>query len=169
MAEKVEEDMRFRVAVGSAHYLVEVKESGVVIVNGRPYHVDLSQDSLLVNYRSYEISSSEEKNGLPTSISINQEIHHLEIEETEKLAARRKKIERLEEKEEGTILSSMSGQIISVEASEGERVEKGEVIFILEAMKMESEVFSPKEGRIKEIRVAKGDMVNTGDVLAIIE
>ncbi len=179
MAEKVEasglegplawkEDMRFRVAVGSAHYLVEVGESGVVIVNGRPYHVDLSQDSLLVNNRSYEISSLEEVNGLPTLLSINQEIYRLEMEETEKLAVRRK-IERLEEKEEGTILSSMSGQIISVEASEGERVEKGEVILILEAMKMESEVFSPKEGRIKEIRVARGDMVNTGDVLAIIE
>ena len=168
MAEMVEEDMRFKVAVGSAHYLVEVGESGVVIVNGRPYHVDLSQDSLLVNYRSYEISSSEEKNGLPTSISINQEIHHLEIEEMEKLGARRK-IGRLKEKEEGAITSPMSGQIISVEANEGDRVGKGEVILILEAMKMESEVFSPKEGRIKEIRVTKGDMVNTGDVLAIIE
>ena len=50
-----------------------------------------------------------------------------------------------------------------------ERVEKGEVILILEAMKMESEVFSPKDGKIKEIRVAKEDIVNTGDVLAIIE
>ncbi|HEA47321.1 MAG TPA: biotin/lipoyl-binding protein, partial [bacterium] len=116
----------------------------------------------------YEISSLEEENGFPTLVSINQEIYRLEIEETEKLAVRRK-IERLEEKEEGAILSSMSGQIISVEANEGDRVGKGEVILILEAMKMESEVFSPKEGRIKEIRVAKGDMVNTGDVLAVIE
>ncbi len=160
--------MRFRVAVGNDHYRVEVKEPGMIVVNGRPYHVDLNKDSLLVNNRSYEISSLEEENGLPTLISVNQELYRLEIEEAEKLAVRRK-IERLEEKEEGTIISPMSGQIISVEASEGERVNKDEVILILEAMKMESEVFSPKEGRIKEIRVAKGDMVNTGDVLAIIE
>lgn len=167
-AEKVEEDMRFRVAAGNSYYQVEVKDSGMVVVNGRPYHVDLIKDSLLVNDRSYEISSLQEENGLPTLISINQEIHHLEIEEMEKLAARRK-IERLKEKEEGTILSPMSGQIMSVEVSEGKKVGKNEVILILEAMKMESEVFSPKEGKIKEIRVAKGDMVNTGDVLAIIE
>ncbi|KKK78475.1 hypothetical protein LCGC14_2843190 [marine sediment metagenome] len=160
--------MRFRVTIGNNHYQVEVNDPGMVIVNGRPYHVDLDQDSLLVNKRSYEISSLEEENGFPTLVSINQEIYRLEIEETEKLAVRRK-IERLEEKEEGAILSSMSGQIISVEANEGDRVGKGEVILILEAMKMESEVFSPKEGRIKEIRVAKGDMVNTGDVLAVIE
>ncbi len=160
--------MRFRVAVGNDHYQVEVKEPGMIVVNGRPYHVDLNQDSLLVNNRSYEISSLEEENGLPTLISVNQEIYRLEIEEAEKLAGRRK-IERLEGKEEGTIISPMSGQIISVEAHEGDRVEKNEVILILEAMKMESEVFSPKEGRIKEIQVAKGDMVNTGDVLAIIE
>ncbi len=160
--------MRFRVAMGNAHYLVEVGDSETVIVNRRPYHVDLNQDSLLVNDRSYEISSLEEENGFPTLISVNQEIYRLEIEEAEKIAARRK-IGRLKEKEEGTIISPMSGQIISVEASEGDRVGKHEVILILEAMKMESEVFSPKEGRIKEIRVAKGDMVNTGDVLAIIE
>lgn len=160
--------MRFRVAVGNDHYQVEVKGPGMVIVNGRPYHVDLNQDSLLVNNRSYEISSLEEENGLPALISINQEIHHLEIEGAERVALRRK-IGRLEEREEGTILSPMSGQIISVEAHEGDGVGKNEVILILEAMKMESEVFSPKEGRIKEIRVAKGDMVNTGDVLAVIE
>jgi biotin carboxyl carrier protein len=110
----------------------------------------------------------QEENGFPTLISVNQETYRLEIEAAEKVAPRRK-IGRLKEKEEGAITSPMSGQIISVEASEGEKVEKNEVILILEAMKMESEVFSPKEGRIKEVRVAKGDMVNTGDVLAVIE
>ncbi|MBU4128890.1 biotin/lipoyl-binding protein [bacterium] len=168
MANEVKEDMKFRVVIGSSHYQVEVNDPGIVIVNGRPYHVDLDQDSLLVNKRSYEISSLQEENGLPTLISVNQETYRLEIEEAEKVAPRRK-IERLKEKEEGAITSPMSGQIISVEANEGDQVGKDEVILILEAMKMESEVFSPKEGRIKEIRVAKGDMVNTGDVLAIIE
>lgn len=168
MANEVKEVMKFRVAVGNHYYHVEIKEPGIIIVNGRPYHVDLIKDSLLVNDRSYEISSLEEENGLPTLISINQETYRLEIEEAERVALRRK-TGRLKEREEGTILSPMSGQIISVEASEGDRVGKNEVILILEAMKMESEVFSPKEGRIKEIRVTKGDMVNTGDVLAIIE
>ncbi|MBU4310563.1 biotin/lipoyl-binding protein [bacterium] len=168
MANEVKEDMKFRVVIGSSHYQVEVNDPGIVIVNGRPYHVDLDQDSLLVNKRSYEISSLQEENGLPTLISVNQETYRLEIEEAEKAAPRRK-IGRLKEKEEGAITSPMSGQIISVEANEGDQVGKDEVILILEAMKMESEVFSPKEGRIKEIRVAKGDMVNTGDVLAVIE
>lgn len=168
MADEVEKDMRFKVAVGNRHYQVEVKETGMIIVNSRPYYVDLNQDSLLVNNRSYEISSLKEENGFPVLIAVNQEVYRLTIEEAEKLTARRK-IERLPEREEGTILSPMGGQIISIETSEGERVGKNEVILILEAMKMESEVFSPKEGRIKEIRVARGDMVNTGDVLAVIE
>ena len=168
MANEGKENMRFKVAIGNNYYRVEVKEPGMIIVNGRPYHVDLCQDSLLVNNRSYEVFSLEEENDLPALVSVNQEIYRLEIEEAEKLAARRK-IGRLKEKKEGTILSPMSGQIISVEASEGEKVKKNEVILILEAMKMESEVFAPKEGRVKEIRVVKGDMVNTGDVLVVIE
>jgi biotin carboxyl carrier protein len=168
VADEVQENMRFKVRIGNDHYQVEVKGPEMVMVNGRPYRIDLNKDSLLVNDRSYEVSYLEEKNGLPALISVNQEIYRLEIEEAEKFAARRK-VGRLEEREEGTILSPMSGQIISVEASEGDRVEKHEVILILEAMKMESEVFSPREGRIKEMRVAKGEMVNTGDVLAVIE
>ena len=168
MANEVEKDMKFRVAIGNSHYQVEVNDPGMIIVNGRPYHVDLDQDSLLVNKRSYEISSLQEENGLPTLISVNQETYRLEIEPADKVVARRK-TGRLKEKEEGAITSLMSGQIISVEANEGDRVGKDEVILILEAMKMESEIFSPKEGRMKDIRVAKGDMVNTGDVLAIIE
>jgi biotin carboxyl carrier protein len=168
MAEKNEESMKLRVSAPGGHYQVEIKDGGTIIVNRRPYYVDLNGNSLLVNNRSYEISSFKEENGGPALISINQEIYQLEIEEMQKHATRRKAARRGGIRE-GEIVSPLSGQIVSVETGEGAKVGKNEVIFILEAMKMESEIFSPKEGRIKEIRVAKGDMVNSGDILAIIE
>lgn len=60
----------------------------------------------------------------------------------------------------------MPGKIISVKASAGQAVKKGDVILILEAMKMENEVVAPQDGTIAGINVAAGDSVEAGAVLA---
>ena len=62
----------------------------------------------------------------------------------------------------------MPGTIVKINITEGTTVKKGDVLFVLEAMKMENEIMSPVDGSIAEINVAKGAAVNTGDVLAVI-
>lgn len=60
----------------------------------------------------------------------------------------------------------MPGKILSVKASAGQAVKKGEVLLILEAMKMENEVVAPQDGTVASINVAAGDSVEAGAVLA---
>lgn len=60
----------------------------------------------------------------------------------------------------------MPGKILSVKASAGQAVKKGEVIMILEAMKMENEIVAPQDGTIAGINVSAGDSVEAGAVLA---
>lgn len=62
----------------------------------------------------------------------------------------------------------MPGKIISVKASVGAAVKKGDVILILEAMKMENEVVAPADGTIASINVNEGASVEAGDVLATL-
>lgn len=62
----------------------------------------------------------------------------------------------------------MPGKIISVKASVGAAVKKGDVILILEAMKMENEVQAPADGTIASINVNEGASVETGDLLATL-
>ena len=62
--------------------------------------------------------------------------------------------------------SPMPGKILSVKASVGQAVKKGEVLMILEAMKMENEVVAPEDGTVASIDVAAGDSVEAGAVLA---
>ena len=66
------------------------------------------------------------------------------------------------------VTSPMPGKILGVKAGVGQTVKKGEVIFILEAMKMENEVVAPEDGTIASISVATGDSVEAGDVLATL-
>ena len=67
------------------------------------------------------------------------------------------------------IKAPMPGTLLDIKISEGAKVKKGQVIFILEAMKMENEIMAPKDGAVVQIRTAKGSAVSTGDILAVIQ
>lgn len=62
----------------------------------------------------------------------------------------------------------MQGKIVSVKASVGQAVKKGDVILILEAMKMENEVVAPQDGTVASINVSDGDKVESGAVVATL-
>ena len=68
-----------------------------------------------------------------------------------------------------SIKAPMPGTILDIKISAGSKVKKGDVIFILEAMKMENEIVSPSDGTVVQIQAAKGSLVNTGDILAVIQ
>lgn len=66
------------------------------------------------------------------------------------------------------VQAPMPGKILSVKASVGTAVKKGDVILLLEAMKMENEVVAPEDGTIASINVSAGDTVEAGDTLATL-
>ncbi len=69
----------------------------------------------------------------------------------------------------GDVAVPMQGTIVKVLVAVGDKVEVGQTVCLLEAMKMENAVAAEKEGVIKEIRVAAGDSVGAGDIVAVIE
>jgi acetyl-CoA/propionyl-CoA carboxylase biotin carboxyl carrier protein len=66
------------------------------------------------------------------------------------------------------VVSPMQGTVLAVEVAEGDEVETGQVICVVEAMKMENEVHAPRSGRVSELSVAPGDPVKTGQVICVI-
>ncbi|MEW6082517.1 MAG: biotin/lipoyl-containing protein [Bacillota bacterium] len=66
------------------------------------------------------------------------------------------------------LASPMPGVILDIKVNEGDRVEMGKAVVVLEAMKMENEIPAPVTGTVTAIRVAKGQSVNTGDIMAVI-
>jgi biotin carboxyl carrier protein len=63
----------------------------------------------------------------------------------------------------------MPGKVIAVLVSEGDPVERGQGLVIVEAMKMENEVRCPINGEVKEVRVKPGDALQAGAILAVVE
>ncbi len=69
---------------------------------------------------------------------------------------------------EGGCIAPMPGKVIKVLVSEGETVEAGASLLILEAMKMEHEVKAPEAGVVEQLLVAAGDQVEADAVLVVI-
>lgn len=68
-------------------------------------------------------------------------------------------------KETEIVKAPMSGKILEVNMTNGDKVEADEIVMIMEAMKMENEINAPVSGNISKLYVAKSDNVSSGDKL----
>jgi biotin carboxyl carrier protein len=69
----------------------------------------------------------------------------------------------------GGIYPPMPGKISDVRVKIGDKVESGQTVCILEAMKMFNELKAPLSGTVKEVNVKSGSMVALGDLLVLVE
>jgi acetyl-CoA/propionyl-CoA carboxylase biotin carboxyl carrier protein len=67
------------------------------------------------------------------------------------------------------VVSPMQGTVLAVEVADGDAVEAGQVICVVEAMKMENEVHAHRAGTVTELSVAVGSAVATGQVICVVE
>jgi propionyl-CoA carboxylase alpha chain len=69
----------------------------------------------------------------------------------------------------GSLLAPMPAAVVSVAVQAGQRVERGQTVLVLEAMKMQHTVAAPADGVVTEVHVAAGSQVESGAVLAVVE
>jgi biotin carboxyl carrier protein len=69
----------------------------------------------------------------------------------------------------GDLTAQMPGQVIAVSVSEGEAVQAGQTLIVLEAMKMEIRVATPADGVVSKLLVKVGDVVERGQLLVEME
>lgn len=67
-----------------------------------------------------------------------------------------------------TVPSPMPGVIVDVRTQEGQKVEAGDVLVVLEAMKMENDIVAPVAGTVSSVLVKKGDTVESNQTIVTI-
>lgn len=167
--------MAFIAKLGERSYTVEIEEVGRslyrVSVDGNEFLVDgkktgLTNYSLIVDKRSFEVDVDIAEDEY--RVLVDGRSYHVQLADERRM--------RLGGLQSGIQLQGrqqvsvpMPGKVIALLVGEGDRVEKGQGLVIVEAMKMENEVRSPVSGDIKEVRVKAGDALEAGAVLVVVE
>lgn len=113
-----------------------------VTVNGKDYAVKIEGDKATVNGKTYDVSIVEGMKEVASAGASNGA---------------------------GTeVKSPLPGAILKVIAREGDMVEEGDVLFLMEAMKMETEIKAPCAGKVGSIRVDVGATVTAGQLLVTL-
>jgi pyruvate carboxylase len=99
-----------------------------------------------------------ELNGQPRQVKI------LDRSLAPTVAARRK----AEETNPSHVAAPMPGMVVGLQVVPGQRVERGDRLLSIEAMKMETAVFAEHPGVVEEIVVSAGTQVDSGDLLVVL-
>jgi biotin carboxyl carrier protein len=138
-------------------------------LDGREVEVDavlvrLDVLSLRIGNLAYEVKSEPAANELHLWVGSSR--FAVEVRDPRSLRGRAR---AADDQGPRKILAPMPGKVVRLLVGEGDKVEAGAGVAVVEAMKMQNEIKSPKKGTIQKILVSAGGAVNAGDVLIVVE
>ncbi|WP_114751453.1 acetyl-CoA carboxylase biotin carboxyl carrier protein subunit [Pleomorphovibrio marinus] len=146
-------------------------EGGKIMVDKQSVDWDLVQIKtnfyhLLAGGGSYTLEVlSWDKANKSLTLALNNKIAVLSIKTEQDLLLEKLGLNHLKQQQISDITAPMPGLILDVQVKEGQNVEKGEILLVLEAMKMENALKSPQSGEIKKVLVSPGQGVEKNQLL----
>jgi biotin carboxyl carrier protein len=147
-----------------------------ILLDGRPYTLEGDPEaadavevepgvwSVLVDGRSYEVKLEAASDGYYASV--NGIRCQVQVRDPRRLPRARAALSVAGRQK---VASPMPGKVVRVLVSEGDEVQPGQGLVVVEAMKMQNEIRSPKAGRIVALRASPGLAVTAGETLAEVE
>ncbi|MGE5342101.1 MAG: biotin/lipoyl-containing protein [Candidatus Omnitrophota bacterium] len=154
---------KFKLILEGVPYEIEHR-GDLMVIDGHEFPFSINQNSVTVNSATHSV---EVRGNKATVDGFSYQIEAQGLEEPK--PGKRHKTSHAAAEKSGSITAIMPGLIIKILKKEGEKVEAGEKIIILEAMKMQNELESKVSGTIKQILVKEGESVEMRQVLAVIE
>ncbi len=164
--------MKYMTIVGDEQFTVDINRDGQVTVDGEVINVDMQQmqdttmHSIIINGQSHDVRMSE-GDGMYL-VQLGGEIFEVIVEDerTRRLAGLKSGPGAITG--EVIIKAPMPGVVVDVLVCQGQAVEKGDLVVILESMKMQNEFKAPRAGKVRTLRVAAGDKVEQNAVMLTI-
>jgi biotin carboxyl carrier protein len=161
--------MKYIVTVEGREFGVEILEEGQITLDGVNYQIDVNAVpgqpvySLLVDRKSFEAYVFPNQGGY--DVLLRGTLYPVTVENERERRLRTAIGGSPAESAEFFLKAPMPGLVVAVPVVEGQSVEKGDVLVILESMKMQNELKAPKEGTVTRLRIAAGDNVEQKQTL----
>jgi biotin carboxyl carrier protein len=161
--------MKYITTIEGQEFEIEVIDGRHIRVGDRMLEVDFESVSgqpvfsLILDGRSYEsfVYPGEED----WQVLLRGRQYQVKVEDEREKRLRAATGSRVVETGEYHLKAPMPGLVVSVPVSEGQTVEKGKVLVILESMKMQNELKSPRAGTVGRVRVKAGESVEQKQTL----
>ena len=153
--------------------VIELESDGAawrVTLDGRPVAVDAAEIapntlSILLDGQSFEINVTPSPDG-KLKLQTGSREFTAEVVDPRAWSGRRHGSVEAEGRQQ--IVAPMPGKVVRLLVREGDRVEAGQGLLVVEAMKMQNEIRSPKSGIVERVFAKEGQPVNAGDVLCVV-
>lgn len=165
--------MKYVTNIESKDYAIEVLDERHIILDGQPMEVDFQSVSgqpvfsLLVDGKSYEAYVDLTDDGL--RVLMRGILYHASVEDEREKRLRAAAGGGVIEGGEFHLKAPMPGLVVAVPVSEGQKVEKGQVLLVLESMKMQNELKAPRAGTVSRIRIKAGESVEQKQTLLSVQ
>ncbi len=154
------DSLEFPVEILDEHHIrfgKEILEVDLAAVNGQPLY------SLIVNGESFEgyVYPDEER----WQVLLLGRSYSVNIEDEREKRLRTSEAGLASSIRKFTLKAPMPGLVVTVRVSEGQQVEKGQILFILESMKMQNELRAPYAGTVTRLKIKAGESVQQKQIL----
>ena len=122
--------------------------------------------SLLMDGQSHYLSIRPSREGY--QVLLREQTYQVRLQSETELTMEKLGIRSGAVADAGTVRATIPGLIAAIQVSEGDPIEVGETLLVLEAMKMENELPAPLSGVVEKILVTSGEIVEKGTVLVVI-
>jgi len=124
-----------------------------LIYENKSYHLDIINSK--INDKTYSVSVNGKEIDLNIKDSLDQMLDKMGFSNNKKHSS-------------GEIKSPMPGMVLHIDVEEGQEIEKGDTLLVLEAMKMENLIKAHANGIIKAVKVKEGEAVSKNQVLLVM-
>jgi biotin carboxyl carrier protein len=164
--------MKCEIRIAGKTRQIELESSGggwAVLLDGQPVQADIIEVSpgvysILLGGRSYEAFVTPSPDGEGLTIQSGAEEFFAEVLDPRAWRGRRHGFPEVEGVQQVSV--PMPGKVVRVLVQQGDRVEAGQSLCVVEAMKMQNEIRSPKSGVVERLLVTEGQAVKAGEPLA---
>ncbi|MFQ5398873.1 MAG: biotin/lipoyl-containing protein [Anaerolineae bacterium] len=164
--------MKYYTKVNDQEFIIEIDHDDEIVVNGERFAIDFQSlpaaniYSLLIDNSSLE-GLAEERDDT-WEVLIRGELYTVRVQDERAYRLAQARGTAAAVTGEAVVKSPMPGIIVSVPVSEGDLVQKGDKVVILESMKMENELHAPRDGVIGRVLVEPGASVEKGQSLVVV-
>jgi biotin carboxyl carrier protein len=161
--------MKYVTIIGDRQFMIELLDDNHVIVDGTTYDVDFDAISdqpvysMIVDGKSYEAYMYPSDEGW--QVLLQGRLYSAVVEDEREKRLRAAAGGRVADRGDFHLKAPMPGLVVSIPVGEGQEIQKGDVLLILESMKMQNELKAPRSGRVARLRVKVGDSVEQRQTL----